>query len=532
MRMKEPWEMLSLTKAGYEDFIDDKVDKDMIYYGVDQADRDDLKRARDSFYKAMANGFIKDRDGKSLTFDDTLCDGYARFCGKNWTIGDKVLFNELVRDEFGRAEDLMDMYQRIGDYDPYLDDKVRAILGSGYSDYMRNDYLPSDFDEFMDFVDKDMPEPTEEEIEGMYQQSLDDDVKQYGWRSFVERYIKDYDVLSARPDDIFGRIAESIDAEVDNIDSTYGDAMIDADTQADDVYTMVEIRRMEYGLKGDEPDIPASVAKELYYGKDKDAIRQELKSEQEAAAEGYKDAMESLYKDVCESDIALYQMNIMPEGRSTVASESLQTDPQFVKYAETHYGMRHPMISARYSHSFDNLLNFRNEKNLPWTKDCNDEYNNSILSEYAKFGDSKVFSEENKRAFFKKVYDSTLQSDSIGNKPYVYTTTMDAMPGYEAYQEERIDAELVTDNEKTDSKTGVDFSRSVVKKDSDKAVQRETSLEKVDPIAPNKPNQKSSDGRGNPKRMLNSFENGVSNPDYDFDEWDDEDDDNGDFGNR
>ena len=153
--------------------------------------------------------------------------------------------------------------------------------------------------------------------------------------------------------------------------------------------------------------------------------------------------------------------------------------------------------------------------NLPWTQDCNDRYNREVLEDYKK-RKKTGFTDIDKQKFFAKVYDSTLRRDYQGNSPTLYLSTIDGMDGYSDYQEDRIDAEIV-------GKPNIDFSKPAIKNDKE----AEKSVVVSKPVKA--PIKSASVKTYEPKTMLNSVENGVSNPDYDFDEWDDGD---GDFGDQ
>lgn len=373
-----------------------------------------------------------------------------------------------------------------------------------------------------------------------------DDMPQ-DWRDAVDEYLND-DLPFAWSDKEYNQVADLVEKEYENLQLDLNEVTVSANAKVE-AFDLVVQKREELGLNGDEPDIPAYQAEELMNGKTREEVEQECTEACMNAQTDYVEKRDVLFKDVADADVAIAAVSGFPS-KPFRASLMRDVTPEFLDYIRQSYDGDHPLknddILNKHKESntnptnpngsgdpsegsdivfedieddkavsiddtsFDKLFDKRANMNLPWTQACNDRYNREVLEDYKKCEEAG-FTDVDKQKFFAKVYDSTLRRDYQGNSPALYVSTIDAMDGYLAYQEDRIDADLIR-------KPNIDFSKPAIK--SDKEPEKNVVVNK-----PVKTPRKSALAKTyEPKTMLNSVENGVSNPDYDFDEWDDDDD--------
>lgn len=550
MNIRDPWEAMSMTKDAYEDMVNRMTVRLVAEGNYSESDFTDIKRAVDSLHVAYANDMIKNDSGKPVQyFNDINGVNYAHFCGKEWGIGDIAVFNDLVRNDVTHKIDRLGMnyYSSLNQYSEYLNDKTVETVDKARKDY---DAAMSEMAEALGTNDI----PSEETVEDMYRRETEQDAsiedayiddRSQDWCEMVDDYLND-GLPFAWSDKEYNQVADLVEKEYEDLQIDFNEAIVSANATVEAFYQVVQ-KREELGLNGDEPDIPAYQAKELMYGKTREEVEQESISARVSAEADYVEKRDELFRDIADADNAIFEVSGFPS-KPFRASLMRDVTPEFLDYIRQSYEGVHPLQNDDILNkhkasntpsinsdgfesdfedieddktvsigdvSFDELFDKRAKADLPWIQDLNDRYNNNLLEEYKK-REEIGFTDVEKRKFFARVYDSTLKRDYQGNSPVLYTSTIDAMDGYSDYQEDRIDVEIV-------GKPNIDFSKPAIKNDKE----AEKSVVVNEPVKA--PTKSASVKTYEPKTMLNSVENGVSNPDYDFDEWDDGD---GDFGDQ
>ena len=557
MNIRDPWEAMSMTKDAYEDMVNRMTVRLVAEGSYSESDFTDIKRAVDSLHVAYANDMIKNDSGKPVQyFSDINGVNYAHFCGKEWGIGDIAVFNDLVRNDVTHKIDRLgtNYYSSLDQYSEYLNDKTVETVDKARKDY---DAAMSEMAEALGTNDI----PSEETVEDMYRSDIEQntsiedayiDDRSQDWCEMVDDYLND-GLPFAWSDKEYNQVADLVKKEYEDLQIDFNEAIVSANATVE-AFDQVVQKREELGINGDESDIPAYQAKELMYGKTREEVEQESISARVSAEADYVEKRDELFRDIADADNAIFAVSGFPS-KPFRASLMRDVTPEFLDYIRQSYEGDHPLknddILNKHKESntnptnpngsgnpsggsdimfedieddktvsiddtsFDKLFDKRINMNLPWTQDCNDRYNREVLEDYKK-RKKTGFTDIDKQKFFAKVYDSTLRRDYQGNSPTLYLSTIDGMDGYSDYQEDRIDAEIV-------GKPNIDFSKPAIKNDKE----AEKSVVVSKPVKA--PIKSASVKTYEPKTMLNSVENGVSNPDYDFDEWDDGD---GDFGDQ
>lgn len=550
MNIRDPWEAMSMTKDAYEDMVNRMTVRLVAEGDYSESDFTDIKRAVDSLHVAYANDMIKNDSGKPVQyFNDINGVNYAHFCGKEWGIGDIAVFNDLVRNDVTHKIDRLGMnyYSSLNQYSEYLNDKTVETVDKARKDY---DAAMSEMAEALGTNDI----PSEETVEDMYRSDIEQntsiedtyiDDRSQDWYEMVDDYLND-GLPFAWSDKEYNQVADLVKKEYEDLQIDFNEAIVSANATVE-AFDQVVQKREELGLNGDELDIPAYQAKELMYGKTREEVEQESIGVRLFAEADYVEKRDELFRDIADADNAIFAVSGFPS-KPFRASLMRDVTPEFLDYIRQSYEGVHPLqnddILNKHKASntpsinsdgfesnledieddktisigdvpFDELFDKRAKADLPWIQDLNDRYNNNLLEEYKK-REELGFTDVEKRKFFARVYDSTLKRDYQGNSPTLYVSTIDAMDGYSDYQEDRIDAEIV-------GKPNIDFSKPAIKNDKE----AEKGVVVNEPVKA--PTKSASAKTYEPKTMLNSVENGVSNPDYDFDEWDDGD---GDFGDQ
>lgn len=319
-------------------------------------------------------------------------------------------------------------------------------------------------------------------------------------------------------------LVKSVNDNIERIHEEYmNSATPDADTDSD-VFDTIEKKREELGLLGNESNIPAYQAKELAYGATREEYLDEMKAQREVAGDIHDEKMHRLFADAARCDEVLHRGNsaVFPDSDCTVLGRGNAIPSEYRDFVLNKYTGYHVLKDMQTRFEFDDYFDARQAKDLPWTKEWNDRYNQNI-GECLDAVKDKPYTE--KLQIARRVYASMQKKDWQGNSPSVDMDNIDKMGDawYEVSDDEPIIEVERNDNMQTPN--DIDFSKGVMEQEENVQAEKSANFHPVSADDYSVDTVEKNDGHlpdvAEEKEWHNTVENGVSgNPDYDFDEYD------------
>lgn len=547
------------------------TDDEIRIYGEESSD--DFDRAVEVLSHYVESRMLCDK------FDNPVSDvtgvtaaDYGSFCKKVWAPGDDIIFNRLVKkdaDNLSALDEIrqVEFYNDISAFDAHINDSVRDILGEKYQHFYENKFKSEDFGmteaefekamseaEWSDDVADYDPDDVTELIDTS-DEKLDMKYKFHNmsnWRDVADDFIMGQN-NRCMDEEEYKILQNAIQGEFTDITERTLAEELDASTFCER-YAEVCRKREAEGIIGDEPNIPAYKAEELMNGLVLSASPEEYAQEQmRSIDESYLEEISDFMHEVRRLDITqhMYHTVYPNEQTVTILDRCSHCFDAYRNYFTQHYDTYSATLLRKFERTagdvntdFASIMERRTAKDLPWNYEQNVEYNAEVLQSYDELM-SKISGDLSQQGvqeqFFKAVYDSTKAVDVQGlHSPTLDVGVISHMSGYEEYQDTRILSELAESRSSADeqytidrtedlydiNKAGVRFDKKISAKE---PVVEHDGVQKTEtPVKSNEGNsrihkqgdEKSANRDYTSKVMINSVENGVSNPDYDFDEYD------------